>query len=119
MIGAVVVAAVLNACGSEAAPAREIVLVARGMTFAFEHQPEAPNPVIALRAGERVRVMLKNDAPGLLHDFVIPGWDVATEQLRTGESHAVTFTVPDTPGRFEYQCRPHSEMMRGVIDVTR
>lgn len=89
------------------------------MTFVVDGRLDAPNPLIPLKAGERVRVVLKNEAPGLLHDFVIPEWDVAIEQIRAGETGDVTFVVPDTPGRFEYQCRPHSAMMTGVVEVTR
>jgi plastocyanin len=93
--------------------------VARGMTFVLEDRADIPNPVIPLRAGERVRVVLKNEAPGLLHDFVIPAWDVAIEQIRAGERREVTFAVPDRPGRVEYHCRPHSGLMNGFVEVTR
>ena len=31
------------------------------------------------------------------------------------ESAEVTFDVPDTPGTYEYVCRPHHLMMRGII----
>ena len=89
------------------------------MSFLVETDAKSPNPVIPLRAGEQVRVVLKNEAPGLLHDFVIPDWDVEIAQIRAGESRDVTFVVPNTPGRFEYRCRPHSEMMSGFIEVTR
>ena len=115
----VALAAFVSACTSHAGPTRDIVLVARGMTFVVDGRLDAPNPLIPLKAGERVRVVLKNEAPGLLHDFVIPEWDVAIEQIRAGETGDVTFVVPDTPGRFEYQCRPHSAMMTGVVEVTR
>jgi plastocyanin len=111
--------AVTAGCESAARPEREIVLVAVGMTFALEGQLDAENPVLSLRAGERIRVVLRNEAPGLLHDFAIPDWGVAIDEVRAGESGATTFTVPDTPGRFKYHCRPHSEMMRGVVEVTR
>ena len=89
------------------------------MTFILEESPGDPNPVIALRAGERVRLVLKNDAPGLLHDVEIPALNVALDQIRAGQAADITFTVPDTPGRHEYRCRPHAEMMHGVVEVTR
>ena len=88
------------------------------MTFVDAGRPERPNPVIALRAGERVRLTLKNEAPGLLHDFVIPEWQVEVPQIRAGESREVIFSVPHTAGQFEYRCRPHSEMMKGLVEVT-
>jgi plastocyanin len=108
----------MSACASDQGPTREIVLVARGMSF-VDGRGDVANPDISLKAGERVRVVLKNEAPGLLHDFEIPAWNVAMDQLRDGESGEVTFRVPDTPGRFEYRCRPHSAMMSGFVEVTR
>jgi plastocyanin len=89
------------------------------MSFLVEAQPDQPNPLLPMRAGERVRVVLRNEAPGLLHDFAIPAWNVQIQQIRAGEQAEVTFAVPRTPGRFEYRCRPHSAMMSGFIDVTR
>ena len=105
------------ACVPHPGPAREIVLVARGMSFVLESAPEVANPVISLRARERVRLVLKNEAPGLLHDIVIPDLGVEIEQMRAGETRELTFTVPVKPGRHEYRCRPHAEMMHGVVDV--
>jgi plastocyanin len=105
------------ACTYHPEPTREIVVVARGMSFVLENAPDAVNPTIPLRAGERVRLVLKNEAPGLLHDIVIPELDVEIDQMRAGESREQTFTVPAKPGRHEYRCRPHAEMMRGVVDV--
>ena len=105
-------------CFPQPGPARDIVLVARGMAFVLEDAPDVANPVIQLRAGERVRLVLKNEAPGLLHDIVIPDLGIAFEQMRAGESRELTFTVPATPGPHEYRCRPHAELMRGVIEVT-
>jgi len=68
---------------------REIVVVARGMTFTLAQRPDAPNPVIRLRAGERVKLVLRNEAPGLLHDLTIPAWNVQLTQIRAGESSAL------------------------------
>jgi plastocyanin len=100
-------------------PTREVTLVARGMTFMFAQSPGDSNPVIRLRAGERVRLVLKNEAPGLLHDLEIPALNVQLEQIRAGQSTDSTFTVPNKPGRHEYRCRPHSELMHGIVEVTR
>jgi plastocyanin len=94
-----------------------VTLVARGVTFTLAEQPDIANPIIRLRAGERVRLILRNEAPGLLHDIVIPAWDVAVDPVRTGQTAEVTFAVPATPGRTAYRCRPHGELMNGVIEV--
>jgi plastocyanin len=110
---------VLAGCSGQSVVARDVVLVARGMSFTLAADADNPNPVIQLRAGERVRIVLRNEAPGLLHDVVIPEWGVAIEAMRAGEQRDVTFSVPDVTGRFEYRCRPHSEMMKGFVEVTR
>lgn len=117
LLAVALAAAFSPACALTPVP-REVMLVARGMTFALADSPDAANPVIPLRAGERVRLVLKNEAPGLLHDIAIPAWDVEVNQIRAGETTEVTFTVPDQPGRYEYRCRPHSEMMSGFVEVT-
>jgi hypothetical protein len=109
--------AAVSACSPHPGPTRDIVLVARGMSFVLEDAPELVNPPIRVRAGERVRLVLKNEAPGLLHDIVIPDLGVEIEQMRAGETREQTFTVPAKPGQHEYRCRPHAEMMRGIVDV--
>jgi plastocyanin len=111
--------AVLAALGCRTAPAREVTLVARGMTFELPEQPDAPNPVVRLRAGERVRLVLKNEAAGLVHDLVIPDWKVSLDAVAAGETASTTFTVPAETGPVAYRCQPHAAMMSGVFDVTR
>ena len=88
------------------------------MTFVLADEPEVPNPVITMRAGERVRLVLRNEAPGLLHDFRIPAWGVQVAQIRAGETADVTFIAPTQTGSYEYLCRPHGELMKGVVEVT-
>jgi len=88
------------------------------MTFVTDSTADIPNPLIALRVGERVHLTLKNEAPGLLHDLEIPGLRVELEQMRAGESRDITFTVPNLVGRHVYRCRPHAELMNGVVEIT-
>lgn len=89
------------------------------MTFVLaDEEPDEVNPIIKVRSGERVRLVLKNEAPGLLHDIQIPAWRVQVMQIRAGETADVTFTVPNQAGRYEYLCRPHSELMKGIVEVT-
>ena len=107
-----------SGCRTPQAPPRDVTLVARGMTFVLASEPDIPNPVIALRSGERVRLVLRNEAPGLLHDISIPAWNVQVAQIRAGQSADVTFTVPRDAGRHEYRCTPHAEMMKGFVEVT-
>lgn len=105
------------ACAMLSRTPREVTLVARGMTFVLADAPDTPNPVIQLRAGELVRLVLRNEAPGLLHNIQIPAWKIQVDQIRAGQRADVMFTVPSTVGRYQYLCRPHSELMKGFVEV--
>jgi plastocyanin len=94
---------------------RQIVLVAKNMAFYVEGGTE-PNPVLRLSAGEQVRLVLRNEEPGVLHDFAVADWKVGTRRIREG-SDSVVFRVPDAPGRTVYVCNPHARMMRGIIEI--
>ena len=110
-------ALVATSCTGRTGP-RDIVLVARGMTFVVEDDWDTPNPVIRVQPGEHIRLTLRNEAPGLLHDFRIAAWNVKTEQIRAGQSTSVAFTVPSQQGRYEYSCTPHAAMMHGFVEVS-
>ena len=96
---------------------REVTLVARGMAFYLLGDPVTPNPTITLKAGERVRIVLKNDDRGVTHDFAVPSVGASLDPIDWNEQEDVAFDVPTTPGRYEYVCRPHMLMMRGQIVV--
>ena len=98
-------------------PAREITLVVRGMAFFLEREPAIPNPTLTLKAGERVRITLRNEERGFTHDFAVPAVDAATDLISWNEDADVTFDVPDRPGTYDYVCEPHAMMMRGRIIV--
>jgi plastocyanin len=98
--------------------AREITIVSRDMAFYIEGGSTA-NPVIEARAGETLRVVLKNRDRGMTHDFAVPSVDASTDPLRWNEHDEVTFQVPSTPGTYEYVCRPHLLMMKGTLKVVR
>ena len=98
-------------------PSREITLVVRGMAFYVDGDFDTPNPTIHVPAGETVRVVLRNEDRGMMHDFAIPALGEALDPIKGDESGDVTFEVPSTPGRYEYVCRPHLLMMRGTIVV--
>jgi plastocyanin len=97
---------------------REIVLVARQMAFYVEGGGE-PNPTLVVRPGEEVRIVLKNQEPGVFHDLKVGGVNVSVEPIRAGATATLTFRAPDRPGRYEYVCRPHAQMMTGVLLVAR
>lgn len=96
---------------------RELTIVAREMAFFVDGQP-TPNPALAFKAGERVRLVLRNEDRGMTHDFVITPWGVATKTLtEKGAQDVVEFRVPRQRGSSDYQCTPHAAMMRGRITV--
>lgn len=99
---------------AERADPREIVIAARDMAFFLEGQT-TPNPVIRVRRGERIALTLRNEETGMIHDFAISDWGVATRQLRGVGVDRISFKVPDVRGSAEYLCSPHSAAMRGVI----
>ena len=98
-------------------PSREVVLVARGMAFYASGDPSTPNPTITVKAGERVRVVLRNADRGITHDFAVPVVNEETDLTDWNEESAVVFSAPETPGRYEYICQPHQLMMRGTLLV--
>jgi plastocyanin len=103
--------------GARPAPSREIVVVARDMQFFLEGGDE-PNPRIVLRAGENVRLVLRNEDTGLTHDLVVDAIGAAVPSIKGRGVASVTLSVPPVPGTYEYICTPHARMMRGVLDVT-
>ena len=101
---------------SEAAP-REIRVVARDMTYYVDGE-KTPNPTLRVKAGERIRLVLRNEDPGMTHDFAVAAWQLGTKTLtEKGEWDAVVFRVPEQRGTIPYQCTPHSEMMKGTISI--
>jgi len=95
---------------------REITLVARQMAFYLEGSDE-PNPTLRLSPGEEVRLVLRNEEAGVMHDFVASSLRAAIAPLRRGATGSIEFRVPDQPGRYQYQCTPHARMMTGTIVV--
>jgi plastocyanin len=87
------------------------------MAFFLESDPAIPNPTLRLKAGERVRITLRNEERGFTHDFAVPAVDAATDLINWNEDADVTFDVPDRPGTYDYVCEPHAMMMRGRIIV--
>lgn len=96
---------------------RNINIVVRDMAFYVDGATDA-NPIITFRAGERVRLHLKNEDAGMRHDFTIKAWTVSTKMLGDrAEEDVVEFRVPDSRGSQTYQCTPHPKMMTGTVRI--
>ena len=102
----------------ESAP-REVILVAKDMAFVRGHANAGPamNPPIVLGAGERVRLVVRNQDPGMKHDFVVDAMGVHSSVLEYGESETIEVTAPAEKGETEYYCSFHALKMRGRIIV--
>ena len=119
MIATVVVVLLLGAFAvalTRPAP-REVTLVARGMAFFLENG-DLPNPTLTFKTGERVRIVLRNEDRGISHNLSVPSVKAEFAPIGWNQSAEVVFEVPETPGTYEYWCRPHMMMMRGTIIVT-
>ena len=95
----------------------EVVLIARGMAFRPATDAGALNPTVRLQAGTRVRFVIKNEEPGVVHNFAIPAWRVDSGSIPGPGERRVEVVVPGKKGREAYQCTPHAAMMRGEILV--
>ncbi len=116
-IGAMLATLLPMRASSDSAGPRTLTLVVRDMTFYLEGNPE-PNPTIVLKAGEQVKLHLRNEDAGMRHDFAVKAWDVTTRVLEDrGEEDTISFRVPDTPGTTPYICTPHAKMMSGTLRV--
>ena len=97
--------------------AREMTVIVRNMSYQLEGS-DVPNPSLRFKAGERVRLILRNEDEGMTHDFNIRDWGVATKVLEGKGQDSVTFRVPEkSGGSATYTCTPHSAMMSGSIIV--
>jgi plastocyanin len=80
---------------------------------------DAPNPTLRVAAGERVRVTVVNDDPGVKHDLAVAALKLTIEPLATtpGSRGSAVLEAPALPGRYPYVCTFHAQMMRGVLEV--
>ena len=95
---------------------REIVLVARDMAFYLEGS-QTPNPTIVVKRSEELRVIVRNQDPGITHAFAIGSLRASISRIEPGATQGVQFRAPRKTGRYEYVCPPHALMMKGVILV--
>lgn len=87
-----------------------VVLTAKDMKFNMS------NPTIAVAPGEIVRIVIRNEDPGMKHDLLIPQLQLRTPVLEFGDEAVLQFRVPKT-GSLEYLCSFHPISMRGLLEV--
>ncbi len=116
LVGAATIAAIVPRAISSRRPVHEIRLVARDMAYYVDGN-RTPNPTLTVPHGAQVRVVLRNEDPGMIHDFVVPVWNAGTRQIGAGEEAILQFKAPEQPGLGTYSCTPHGELMRGTIRV--
>jgi hypothetical protein len=65
-------------------------------------------------AGQEATIELVNEGSSL-HNWAIPGEDVATELIPGGEATTATFNLP--AGEYDYLCEVHPDDMTGTLIV--
>jgi plastocyanin len=96
---------------------REFVLVVHDMAFYRDGSTE-PNPTIVVKASEEIRVKVKNQDTGITHALSVGATRASIDRIVPGATETMKFRAPDKPGRYEYVCPPHAQMMKGVLLVT-
>ena len=89
---------------------RTIIVTARDMRF------NVTNPDIVLVSGETVRIIFRNEDPGMKHDLMIRDLGLSTPMLVAGEEAILEFRAP-ADGVFEYLCSIHPVSMRGILRI--
>ena len=116
LVGVATIAAIVPRNVLSRRPVHEIRLVARDMAYYVDGKG-APNPTLTVAHGEQVRIVLRNEDPGMIHDVAVPSWNAMTRRLGAGEETVLQFKAPEQPGLGTYSCTPHGELMRGTIRV--
>ena len=120
--GAIVAVAVIIAtilpmiASSDIDKHRDVNLVIRDMSFYLDGRGD-PNPTLQFRAGERIRLTLRNEDAGMSHDFVVKNWNVQTKLIEGRGEDTIELEVPRQPGSDSYVCTPHPAKMRGAIVI--
>ena len=113
---AVALTALIPAIANPRVAPREIVLVMRDMAFYLEGS-DVPNPTIAVKRGEDIRLIIRNQDRGITHGFSVAALRGAIDRIEPGTTTSVSFRAPTETGQHEYVCPPHALMMRGVLLV--
>jgi plastocyanin len=101
---------------SELDRGRDVHLVIRDMAF-YVDGDGTPNPTLTFKAGERVRVFVRNEDAGMNHDFVVKDWKIKSKTIHGRGETELTIKVPRRARTASYYCTPHAGKMRGTISV--
>ena len=117
LIAAIAVAG-LSLAAAAKPDARTVSLVARDMAF-YLPGDGTPNPTLRLAAGERARLTLVNDEPGMQHDLAVEaaGFAIGPLPVAAGSHESALLIAPEEPGLHPYVCTLHARMMRGTLEV--
>ena len=74
------------------------------------------NPSLQVHEGDTVTIFFKNTDNIMIHDFVIPEFDIQTKLLDPGELEKIQFEATKS-GEFDYFCSIHSDQMNGSITI--
>jgi plastocyanin len=96
--------------GADPAPGRVIEWEARDVAFGDN------NPTLRFKAGERVRFVIRNTDPGVVHTITLPGIDDRVHHIDPYEVLTLDVTFADA-GTYEYACPQHAPKMKGRIVV--
>ena len=113
---AIVATLLPTVASSELDRRRDVHLVIRDMAYYLDGKGD-PNPTLEFRRGERVRLKVTSDDPGMEHDFVVKNWKVATKSIQGRGEEIVNIKIPKRAGTDTYFCTPHAVKMRGTIVV--
>ena len=92
-------------------PEYVVTLTAKDMSFNFF------NPKIYVSPGERVKIILKNDDPGMKHNISLSKLKISSQIIQFGEKTILSFVAPRN-GQFEYFCSMHPTLMRGLFIIS-
>lgn len=76
---------------------------------------------IEVAAGEEVNVTYENEDEGVPHNihFMLGGEDDPATEVEEGPTtQELSFTAPEEPGDYDYQCDVHPQQMTGTLTVT-
>ena len=91
-------------------PNAVIEVVAENLAF------KGNNPTLFAEPGSEVKLIFRNEARGIEHNFVIEGLGVETAVLRPGEREEINFSVPMRDTVLTYSCYLHP-IMKGQFVV--